>query len=198
MIPIPFNEPGIATPTNPIHGETATYGFQVLNQNSFTGYDDNAIAGEPWNTEDGGNTDFRAPYVGYSPNAAFFETVGKSAYDGLETHVEKRLSHNFQAGVSYTFGHTLTSRATSVCSSRAITRTSCATPMRGRTLIARNVFSANFLVALPNAAAPHSLLSYFMNDWNLTGVAITAERGAVFAVRVLRRGWQRHFGNFRR
>ena len=34
VIPIPFNEPGIATATNPIHGETDTYGFQVLNQNN--------------------------------------------------------------------------------------------------------------------------------------------------------------------
>ena len=34
VIPIPFNEPGIATATNPIHGETDTYGFEVLNQNN--------------------------------------------------------------------------------------------------------------------------------------------------------------------
>ncbi len=71
-----------------------------------TGYDYNSIAGEPWNTADGGNTDFRAPYVGYSPNAALFKTVGVSAYDALETHLEKRLSHNFQVGASYTFSHT--------------------------------------------------------------------------------------------
>ena len=72
VIPVPLNEPGIATASSPIHGETATYGFQVLNQNSFDGYDYNSIAGEPWNTEDGGNTDFRVPYVGFSPNAAIF------------------------------------------------------------------------------------------------------------------------------
>ena len=34
VIPIPINEPGIATPTNPIWGETSTYGMEVLNQNS--------------------------------------------------------------------------------------------------------------------------------------------------------------------
>ena len=33
VIPIPFNEPVIASPSNPINGETATYGFEVLNQN---------------------------------------------------------------------------------------------------------------------------------------------------------------------
>ncbi len=40
VVPIPFNEPGIATPSNPIWGETASYGFEVLNQNSVSdGYD---------------------------------------------------------------------------------------------------------------------------------------------------------------
>ena len=172
VIPIPFNEPGIATPSNPINGETATYGFQVLNQNSFTGYDYNAIAGEPWNTEDGGNTDFRTPFVGYSPNAAFFKTVGNSAYDGLETHLEKRLSHNFQAGASYTFSHTYDEQSDIglffTGDNPNNLRSSYARADFDRT----NVFSANFLVALPNAAAPHSLLSYFTNDWNLTGIAI--------------------------
>ncbi|MGA7340082.1 MAG: carboxypeptidase regulatory-like domain-containing protein, partial [Terracidiphilus sp.] len=32
IIPFPFNAPGIATSTNPIWGETTTYGFDVLNQ----------------------------------------------------------------------------------------------------------------------------------------------------------------------
>jgi hypothetical protein len=172
VIPIPFNEPGIATPSNPINGETATYGFQVLNQNSFTGYDYNAIASEPWNTEDGGNTDFRTPFVGYSPNAAFFKTVGNSAYDGLESHLEKRLSHNFQAGASYTFSHTYDEQSDIglffTGDNPNNLRSSYARADFDRT----NVFSVNFLVALPNAAAPHSLLSYFTNDWNLTGIAI--------------------------
>ena len=40
VIPIPINEPGIATPSNPIWGETASYGMDVLNQNSSDcGYD---------------------------------------------------------------------------------------------------------------------------------------------------------------
>ena len=33
VIPIPFNEPGIATPSNPIWGETSSYGMEVMNQN---------------------------------------------------------------------------------------------------------------------------------------------------------------------
>ena len=29
VIPVPFNQPGIASPTNPIHGQEFTYGYQV-------------------------------------------------------------------------------------------------------------------------------------------------------------------------
>ena len=65
----------------------------------------NAITGEPWNTDDGGNVDFRTPFPGYSPNAALFESAGTSAYDALETHLEKRLRHGVSVGASYTFGH---------------------------------------------------------------------------------------------
>jgi hypothetical protein len=109
VVPVPLNEPGIATPTNPIHGETATYGFEVLNQNNLVdgGYDYAPIAGEPWNSEDGGNADFRVPYIGFSPNAVDFKTAGNSAYDALQTHIEKRLAHHLAGGASYTYSHAL-------------------------------------------------------------------------------------------
>ena len=172
VIPVPLNEPGIATASNPIHGETSTYGFQVLNQNSFDGYDYEAIPGENWNTEDGGNTDFRVPYVGYSPNAAIFTTAGNSSYNALEAHLEKRLSHHVQAGVSYTFSHTLDEQSDIglffTGNNPNNLRASYASSDFDRT----HVFSANFLAEVPNVARAHSALAYVTNDWRLTGVGI--------------------------
>ncbi len=172
VIPIPLNEPGIATTQNPIHGETATYGFQVLDQNSFNGDDYNSIPGEPWNTEDGGNTDFRVPYVGYSPNAAIFKTVGNSSYSALQAHLDKRLSHHVQAGVSYTWSHTLDEQSDIglffTGNNPNNLRQSYASSDFDRT----QVFSANFQVQVPNEARPHSALSYFANDWLLNGIGI--------------------------
>jgi len=173
VMPIPANEPGIATPSNPIWGETSTYGFEVLNQNSSSdGYDYDPIPGEPWNTNSGGNTDFRAPYVGYNPSATFFKTAGVSAYDALETHIEKRLSHNFQLGASYTWSHALDEQSDIglffTGDDPKHLRDSWASSDFDRT----NVFSANFQVLVPNAAKPHSLASYVINDWHLTGTGI--------------------------
>ena len=177
VIPLPLNEPGIATSSNPIWGEQATYGFEVLNQNNlFTdsyGYQYYIpIAGEPWNTYDGGNTDFRVPYIGYNPNAANFKTVGISAYDALETHVEKRLSHNFQVGGSYTWSHALDEQSDIglffTGDDPKKLRDSWASADFDRT----HVFSANFQVEVPNTARAMSLRSYFVNDWHLTGTGI--------------------------
>jgi hypothetical protein len=177
VIPIPFNEPGIATPDHAINGETSTYGFEVLNQNnsipnSYSGLDYLPIANEPWNSEDGGNADFRTPYIGYSPNAALFETVGVSAYDSLQAHVEKRLSHHIQAGVSYTWGHALDEQSdiglffTGDNPNRL--RDSWASSDFDRT----HTTTVNFQATLPNAAKAHSLLAYATNDWSLTGIGV--------------------------
>ena len=138
----------------------------------YGGIDYNSIGSEPWDTPDGGNTDFRAPYVGYSPNAALFETVGESAYDSLQVHVEKRLSHHFQAGVNYTWGHALDEQSDIglffTGDNPAKLRDSYASADFDRT----HTTSFNFQVLLPNAAAAHSVLSYFANDWSVTGLGI--------------------------
>ena len=173
VIPIPINEPGIATPTNPIWGETATYGMDVLNQNSEDcGYDYCPISVEPWNTFDAGNTDFRTPYIGFSPNAADFKTVGISAYDALGAHLEKRLSHNFQIGASYTWSHSLDEQSDIglffTGNDPKHLRNSWSSSDFDRT----HVFSANFQIDVPNAVKEHNFASYITNDWHLTGMGI--------------------------
>ena len=179
VIPVPFNEPGIATPQNPIWGETSSYGWQTLNQNNvnttvdyYGAADFNSIAVEPWNTASGGNIDFRVPYVGYNFNSVLFKTVGTSAYDALQAHLEKRLSHNIQGGVSYTWSHALDEQSDIgiffTGDNPNNLRDSWASSDFDRT----NVFSANFQVMVPDVAKPHSLLSYVTNGWSATGLGV--------------------------
>ena len=59
-----------------------------------------------FNTE-GGNVDERVPYIGYSGDSELYTAAGVSAYNALQAHVEKRLSHGLQAGFSYTFSRSL-------------------------------------------------------------------------------------------
>ena len=182
VIPIPINEPGIATASNPIWGETASYGMEVIDQNSpnctlpdygeYGIYDYCPIVEEPWNTFDAGNTDFRTPYVGYSPNAADFKTVGNSAYDALGAHLEKRLAQHFQLGASYTWSHTLDEQSDIglffTGNNPKHLRDSWASSDFDRT----HVFTVNFQVDVPNAVKENNLASYITNDWHFTGLGI--------------------------
>ncbi len=186
VIPIPFNEPGLATPQHPIWGQTSSYGYQVLNQNSTsqdtTGtYDFNSIAVEPWDTYSGGNIDFRTPYIGYSFNSALFKTVGNSAYDALEAHIEKRLSHNFQGGASYTWSHALDEQSDIGIFFTGDNPNNLRDSYGSADFDRTNVFSVNFDALLPNVAQPHSLLSYITNGWNLAGVGI-AQSGEPYSL----------------
>ena len=183
VIPIPFNEPQEASPGNPAmilgatpysSGETTSYGYDILNGAKSCGkYGDPCpIASEPWSTYDGGNSDFRAPYVGYSPYSALFRTVGNSAYDSLETHLEKRMSHNVAVGASYTWGHALDEQSDIglffTGNDPNHLKNSYASADFDRT----HVFSANFQILIPNAVRKNSLLSYVTNDWALNGIGI--------------------------
>ena len=174
VVPIPFNTPVLATATNPIWGQTASYGFEVLNQNKCGSvYCDYApIAGEPWNTEDGGNTDFRTPYVGFSPNASFYKTAGNAAYDALQVHVDKHMAHNYMVGASYTWSHTLDEQSDLglffTGDNPSNLRNSWASSDFDRT----NVFTAYFEAMVPNAAKEHTLAAQFTNDWDLNGTTI--------------------------
>ncbi len=101
VIPVPFNQPGIATAANPIHGQTYSYGQQAVDTNG------NPLTTEPYSTADGGNTDLRVPYLGYSINSVDYLAAGVSSYNALQFHIEKRMSHDLQLGLSYTWSHSL-------------------------------------------------------------------------------------------
>src|SRR5208282_5233925 len=118
VIPLPFNQPGIATPTHVIHANSQypqqyTYGYTVVDSsfnpvNLQTG----ASCLTPSNScflanFEGGNVDLRVPYIGYSAESESYTAAGVSAYNALQAHVEKRMSHGLQVGASYTYSHAL-------------------------------------------------------------------------------------------
>jgi hypothetical protein len=125
IIPVPFNQARIASPSNPLCGTAAvcaspnsspyaqsyTYGYTVQTCN--TGGFDPCPANLPGSAgpmlvnPEGGNVDLRVPYIGYAAESELYTAVGISAYNALQAHVEKRLSHGLAAGVSYTFSRSL-------------------------------------------------------------------------------------------
>ncbi len=183
VIPLPFNMPQVATPGSPAmilgkdphsSGEIYSYGYDVTNGNTSCGaYGDPCpIASEPWSTYDGGNSDFRAPYVGYSPYSAMYKTVGNSSYNALNTHLEKRLSHSFQVGASYTWSHALDEQSDIGLFFTGDNPNDLKQSYASSDFDRTHDFTANFQVVLPNAAPEHSLMALLTNDWTLTGMTV--------------------------
>ena len=138
VIPIPFNQAQIATPTHPLLPNSPnfiqryTYGYNILapqgcnpttNLAACTAYTPTCnLTGTAGSTSgcgfmglpdgssmiatyEGGNADLRVPFIGFSSESESYTAAGISAYNALQTHVEKRLSHGLQVGFSYTFSH---------------------------------------------------------------------------------------------
>jgi hypothetical protein len=109
IVPLPFNQAQIASPSNPIRPGTPfaqdyTYGYSILNNVT---YGPQALPnGQPYlQNFEGGNVDLRVPYIGYSSESESYTAAGISAYNALQTHLEKRMGHGLQVGFSYTYSH---------------------------------------------------------------------------------------------
>jgi hypothetical protein len=103
-VPVPFNQPRIATPQAPVNGQIYSYGFNATDgklKNPGT------LLSEPIQTDTGGNTDLRAPFIGYSPNSVAWSTVGWSHYDALLVSLHQQAWHGFEYQLSYTWSHSL-------------------------------------------------------------------------------------------
>jgi hypothetical protein len=98
VLPIPFNEPQIATPQSPVNGQIYSYG----------GTNTSTLSLEPVSTgEFSGNAPIRVPYIGYDMNSVLYEAEGISTYNALELQARKRLSFGLQLTASYTWSHSL-------------------------------------------------------------------------------------------
>jgi hypothetical protein len=99
ILPIAFNQPGIATPQSPINGQIYSYGGVSPNY---------GLDLEPVSTSEySGNAPIRVPYIGYDMNSVLFKAEGISNYNALQLQVRKRLSNGLQFTASYTWSHAL-------------------------------------------------------------------------------------------
>ncbi|HYW66819.1 MAG TPA: TonB-dependent receptor [Candidatus Dormibacteraeota bacterium] len=190
VIPVPFNQAQIASPSHPINGQYYSYGYTLQDSsNTFNFIGLPSIPGHPsvspgnyLATYEGGNVDMRVPYVGYSSESLSYEASGISAYNALQTHVEKRLSHGLQVGFSYTWSH-----ATDEQSGLGLfyngnnplnLRDAYGTSDFDRT----HVFNFNFSYQLPKFAADAtSIKGRVIDGWALEGVGIY-QSGQPFSV----------------
>jgi hypothetical protein len=172
VIPIPFNQAQIASPSHPIHGQKYTYGYQVLDPNN--GYAPYTLPdGTPFlNNYEGGNIDLRVPYVGYSAESESYTAAGVSAYNALQTHVEKRMSHGFQIGFSYTYSHALDEQSAMGLFYNGNNPLNLRSGYGSSDFDRTHVFNFNYLYELPKFFGESTFAGKLADGWAFQGITV--------------------------
>jgi hypothetical protein len=175
IIPVPFNQAQVASPSHPINGQKYTYGYAV--QTAPCDYYSCSPANLPDNTPylstyEGGNVDLRVPYVGYSGESESFDAAGLSAYNSLVVHVEKRLSHGFQAGFSYTYSHSLDEQSALGLFYNGNNPQDLHDGYASSDFDRTHVFNFNWSYTVPNVFPEHTLAGRLIDGWSLQGLTV--------------------------
>ena len=175
IVPVPFNQAGIASPSHPINGQIYTYGYSLQTE-GFCYYScapANLPNGSPylW-TYEGGNIDLRVPYPGYSAESETYKAAGISAYNALQVHVEKRMSHRIQAGFSYTYSHALDEQSALGLFYNGNNPLNLHDGYASSDFDRTHVFNFTYLYEIPSIFAKNSMAGKIIDGWAFQGLAI--------------------------
>ena len=182
VLPIPFNQPLIATPTNVVNGQTSSYGgtSPLANQNYYGGTPLPLDTEPIYTNEYAGNAPIRVPYPGYDMNAVSYKAEGTSNFNALQLQVHKRLSNGLQFTTSYTWSHSLDEQSGL---GLFFTGNNPATPRANygsSDFDQTHVFLVNYSYTLPNLV-DNRALGYAVNGWAIGGQTV-AESGQPYSV----------------
>ena len=196
MLPIPFNETEIATPTNPINNQIYSFGY--LASASATGIgcanSTKIVAGcfqlpaEDLETNINGftadgNVGLRTKFVGINPNSVLWTAEGISNYNALEVGVTKKISHGLQLTASYTYSHTL-DEGSGVGAGLFYNGNDPAHPgtsYADSDFDRPHVFIISYLYNLPTIKNASRLVDAVANGWGISGVT-TVQSGEPFSI----------------
>jgi hypothetical protein len=185
LLPIPFNQPGIATPTHPINGQIYSYGYQATDADGGQGTLLTEQVGTTIAEFTGadGNTALRVPFVGYNPNSDFWEAEGISNYHALQISAKKLMTHGLMINASYTWSHVL-DEGSGLSEGLFFNGND---PLRPRTAYGSagfdrtHVFTISYLYQIPNLTKSEGFLKHVVNGWAVSGITI-AESGLPYSV----------------
>ena len=203
IIPIPFNQPRIASPGNPLCGpapvcadpagspfaQSYTYGYTVqsappafFDEFPLSLPDVNGHTGEVMQiNSEGGNLDERVPYIGYAGESEEYTAAGISAYNALQAHVEKRLSHGLQAGVSYSYSHSLDEQSALGLFYNGSNPLDLRGGYGNSDFDRTHVFNIDYHYELPKFFGVNSWEGKVANGWSIQGL-VTLQSGQPYSV----------------
>lgn len=194
VLPIPFNQPLVATPANPVNGQIYSYGMQAQDTNTSTcpsagppDFTPCVLQTEQVQTTIGefafsdGNTALRTPFIGYNPNSDFNEAEGISHYNALQLSINKRMGHGLQINGSYTWSHALDEGSGLQLfyngNNPLDPRSGYGTAGFDRT----HVFVISYLYQIPTMSRFTGFANKVINGWGISGITVL-ETGQPFSV----------------
>jgi hypothetical protein len=157
VLPVPFNQGQIATASNPVHGQTSSYGFNILPSETIA-------------TREGGNSSIRAPYLGFSTNSVLYQTIGTSNYNALQFSVKKSLSHGLQGTLSYTWSHALDIQSGLGLFYNGNNPLKPSDSYATSTFDRTHVLTSTYSYEIPGVKTKSGLLPILVNGWTLNGL----------------------------
>jgi hypothetical protein len=182
ILPIPFNQPLIATPTNVVNGQTSSYGgtSPLANQNYYGGTPYPLDTEPIYTNEYAGNAPIRVPYPGYDMNSVSYKAEGVSFFDALQLQVHKRMSNGLQFTTSYTWSHSLDEQSGL---GLFFTGNNPLVPMENygsSDFDQTHVFLINYSYTIPKLV-DSGALGYLVNGWTIGGQTV-AQSGQPYSV----------------
>ncbi|HZW91694.1 MAG TPA: TonB-dependent receptor [Candidatus Eremiobacteraceae bacterium] len=192
VIPIPFNQPGIASPNNIIHPgspfpQQYTYGYTVEGPAGCTPNVNCSPINLPNGqgamlaTYEGGNVDLRVPYIGYSAESESYKAAGVSAYNALQTHIEKRMSHGLQFGFSYTYSHALDEQSGMGLFFNGNNPLDLRSAYGSSDFDRTHVFNFSYVYELPKFYSATTLKGKLADGWSIQGITVL-ESGQPYSI----------------
>ncbi|HEU5457626.1 MAG TPA: TonB-dependent receptor, partial [Terracidiphilus sp.] len=176
VIPVPFNQPKIASPSNPILAgstfqQNYTYGYTVSEPDF--GPPLTLDDGTPYLANyEGGNVDLRVPYIGYAAESISYTAAGVDSYDALQAHIDKRMSHGIQLGASYTYSHTLDEQSGLGLFYNGNNPLNLRSSYGSADFDRTHVLNFTYIFRMPNMAKESSLAGKLINGWSLNGLTV--------------------------
>ena len=170
VIPLPFNQPTIASPSSPTlsggpFAQKYSYGYNVGGATLPDGSSYQA-------NYEGGNVDLRVPYIGYAAESITYKAAGVDDYNALQVHVDKRMSRDIQVGASYTWSHALDEQSGLGLFYSGNNPLNLRSAYGSSDFDRTHVLNFNYVFQLHNFAKESSLQGKFIDGWSLIGLTV--------------------------
>jgi hypothetical protein len=176
VIPVPFNQPNIASAASPAlpnspYQQNYSYGYTVSQPNF--GPPINLPDGTPYlSNYEGGNVDLRVPYIGYAAESIGYKAAGVDAYNALQAHIEKRMSHGIQIEASYTYSHALDEQSGLGLFYNGNNPLNLRSGYGSADFDRTHVINFNYVFRIPDYARVHTLAGTIIDGWALEGLTV--------------------------